>query len=412
MHIAALQQGGLAWPCPAWLRPSDNQHEAAQPNNDGLITPSKSSAAVNALGRRQAVNHISTNDVISRDEASDTSSSTSDDTNIDNADDNVCEQSTAPVSHAQTPPSLNNAISSETSGAGSNSSDGHDTRDSDSSSSDSDASDSSSDTEQGPVGQQAAFEKLDSLFASSVASGAVSTHLAALDLLKRVPAVKARPGSSTSMPGLKAGRLSPAQSGVKLRKQGHQPQQQQQQQQQQQNQEQEQEQQQQRLSRADKGSKLRSDTSAVRGKGSSKKGAGLADTKGGKEPHKAEWVQMQDGGNPLYLQQKHGLPGEGEHTHACSYSICHASQLYMHVCMMFMPLCMRCKAIARLLDSSHVHCSDSLMLPWTHVELTRPVFGTALVHTTVPSPLSALLQAAGLKPHIMAVLMVGLTTHL
>ncbi len=408
MHIAALQQGGLAWPCPAWLRPSDNQHEAAHPNNDGLITPSKSSAAVNALGRRQAVNHISTNDVISRDEASDTSSSTSDDTNIDNADDNVCEQSTAPVSHAQTPPSLNHAISSETSGAGSNSSDGHDTRDSDSSSSDSDASDSSSDTEQGPVGQQAAFEKLDSLFASSAASGgAVSTHLAALDLLKRVPAVKARPGSSTSMPGLKAGRLSPAQSGVKLRKQGHQPQQQQQQ-----NQQQEQEQQQQRLRRADRGSKPRPDTSAMGGKGVSRKGAVLVDAKGGKEPHKAEWMQMQDGGNPLYLQQKRGLPGEGEHVHACSYAICHVSQLYMHVCMMFMPLYIRCKAIAGLLDSSHVHCSDSLMSPWTHVELAKSVFGTASVHTTVLSPLSALLHAAGLKSHIMVVLLMWLTTDL
>ena len=395
MHIAALQQGGLAWPCPAWLRPSDNQHEAAQPNNDGLITPSKSSAAVNALGRRQAVNHISTNDVISRDEASDTSSSTSDDTNIDNADDNVCEQSTAPVSHAQTPPSLNNAISSETSGAGSNSSDGHDTRDSDSSSSDSDASDSSSDTEQGPVGQQAAFEKLDSLFASSVASGAVSTHLAALDLLKRVPAVKARPGSSTGMSGLTAGRLSAAQSGVKLRKQGHEPQQQQQNQQQER--EQQQQQQQQRLSRANKGSKPRAETRAVRGKGSSRNGAGLADAKGGKEPHKAEWVQMQDGGNPLYLQQKHGLPGKGEHIHACSYVICHASQLYMHVCIVFMPFYMRCRSIALLLGSGHLHSFDSLLLLRTHVGQARPVFGTALVHTAVLLPLSALLQAAGLK---------------
>ncbi|KAL0053601.1 hypothetical protein WJX82_008144 [Trebouxia sp. C0006] len=60
VHVAALQQGGLAWPCPAWLRPPDNQHEAAPPGNSALITPNKSSAAVNALGREQAVNYIST----------------------------------------------------------------------------------------------------------------------------------------------------------------------------------------------------------------------------------------------------------------------------------------------------------------------------------------------------------------
>ena len=326
MHTAALQQGGLAWLCPAWLRPTDTQNEAAPPGNSALITPSKSSAAVNALGRKQAVNHISTDDVISQDDASDTSSSTSDDVGVD---------SVAEIVHEQNSAHVNNAHAQPRSGSGGESSisnDSPDTSDSNSSSSDSDASDSSSDTEQGAVGQQAAFEKLDSLFASSAASGAVSTHLAALDLLKRVPAVKARPGSSTGMPGMKAGRLSAAQPGDKLRKQGHQPQQQQQQQQQQ-NQQQEQEQQQQqqqRLSRANKGSKPRTGTSAVRGKCSSRKGAVLADAKGGKEPHKAEWVQMQDGGNPLYLQQKHGLPGEGEHVHACSHAFCHTSQLYMH----------------------------------------------------------------------------------
>lgn len=393
MHIAALQQGGLAWPCPAWLRPADNQHEAAQPGNKDLIIPSKSSADVSALGRRQAGIQIGVDDVISRDVTSDTSSNTSDDINVDNAADSVHEQSTAPVNHAQMPPSLINAASSGSSGESSNSSDGHDTSDSNSSSSDSDASNSSSDTEQGPVKQLAAFEKLDSLFASSAASGAVSTHLAALDLLKRVPAVKARPGSSTGMSGLTAGRLLAAQSGVKLRKQGHQPQQQQNQQQERE----QQQQQQQRLSRADKDSKPRPDTSAVHGKGSSQKGAGLADAKGGKEPHKAEWVQMQDGGNPLYLQQKHGLPGKGEHIHACSYVICHASQLYMHVCIVFMPFYMRCRSIALLLSSGHLHSFDSLLLLRTHVGQARPVFGTALVHTAVLLPLSALLQAAGLK---------------
>ena len=321
MHIAALQQGGLAWPCPAWLRTPESQHEAAQPGKDGLIIRTKSSADVNELGRRQAVNHISTNDVVSRDDASDTSSSTSDDITVNNAAGNVHEQH---IAHAQTPPSLINATSSGSSGAGSISSDGHDTSDSNSGSSGSDASNSSSDTEQSPVGQQAAFEKLDSLFASSAASGAVSTHLAALDLLKRVPAVKARPGSSTGAD------LSAAQPGMKLRKQGHQPQQQQQKQWQTQvHQQPQQQQQQQQLSRADKASKPRPDTSAMRGKGSSRKGAGLADAEGGKEPHKAEWVQMQDGGNPLYLHQKHGLPGEGEHTHACSY----AHESAVHACM-------------------------------------------------------------------------------
>ena len=330
MHIAALQQGGLAWPCPAWLRTPESQHEAAQPGKDGLIIRTKSSADVNELGRRQAVNHISTNDVVSRDDASDTSSSTSDDVTVNNAAGNVHEQHIAHVNHAQTPPSLINATSSGSSGAGSISSDGHDTSDSNSRSSGSDASNSSSDTEQGPVGQQAAFEKLDSLFASSAASGAVSTHLAALDLLKRVPAVKVRPGSSTGASGLTVGRLSAAQPGMKLRKQGHQPQQQQQKQWQTQvHQQPQQQQQQQQLSRADKASKPRPDTSVVRGKGSSRKGAGLADAEGGKEPHKAEWVQMQDGGNPLYLHQKHGLPGEGEHTHACSY----AHESAVHACM-------------------------------------------------------------------------------
>ncbi len=410
MHVAALQQGGLAWPCPAWLRPPDNQHEAAPPGNSALITPNKSSAAVNALGREQAVNYISTDDVISQDDASDTSSSTSDDAGVDSVAKIVHEQSTAPVSLAQMPSSLNKAISSGTSEESSNSSDGHDASNSNSSSSASDASSSSSDTEQGPVGQQAAFRQLDSLFASSAASGAVFTHLAALDLLKRVPAVKARPGSSTGMSGLTAGRLSAAQSGVKLRKQGHQPQQQQQNQQQER--EQQQQQQQQRLSRANKGSKPRAETRAARGKGSSRKGAGLADAKGGKEPHKAEWVQMQDGGNPLYLQQKHGLPGEGEQAHACSRAFCHASQLYMHVRMMFMPSYMRCRSIVLLLDSSHLHSSECLMVPCSHVELAKPVFGTALIRTTMPLPLSALLQAADLKYHIISVLLMWLTTHL
>lgn len=65
-----------------------------------------------------------------------------------------------------------------------------------------------------------------------------------------------------------------------------------------------------------------------------------------------------------------------------------------------------------LLDSSHLHSSDSLMLPQTHVELAKPVFDTALVHTTLPLPVSALLQAAGLKYHVMAVPRKWITSHL
>ena len=312
MHIAALQQGGLAWPCPAWLQPSDKPTGPSPPPE------------ADPTGRADTM-------VGSEDSSSADSDSNDDSPCVSSNGINASSLPSEPVIHGRAPnhtAAVNSGQPTETHANTVDSSTGSDcnsesrhTSDSNSDSngagecdnkdafSKEEADSSDSDTCSEGAAVQAAFTKLDSLFAGAGASGSVSTHLAALDLLKRgsrrteQSGMKATRHMSKAGPNLGAG-LGPKATNVSLQQQLSQQQQQQHQQQQ--------------TSKAKSclSSKSNASSRGAKPVGVDNKNLAKQQMLKGKceasAPEAADWVQMQDGGNPLYLQQKNRQPATGE----------------------------------------------------------------------------------------------------
>lgn len=330
VHIAALQQGGLAWPCPAWLQ--------APASATATAPSSHHAAALNGSGNSESSSSSDSQTKSSDDDAVATGKS------LERVDQNgpAGDSTHAGVHHKlhrtanggvlktgfhqgrldgatsaqdNSSDSVNGGAPSNDSGSDSRVDTESDSDDEDASSTDdSQTSDGDTSLEDNPQRQPAAFEKLDSLFAGSSASGSVSTHLAALDLLKRGAGFKTgsagkagsgpkirsggqqrsglKAGSGVnSASGMKVGPQLPAGSNVKASKSSQQ---------------QRQQQQQTNRTHGRPGSESIATVlkSQVKGKGISMAEGDTSAESGGKEPQRAEWVQMQDGGNPLYLQQK------------------------------------------------------------------------------------------------------------
>lgn len=297
MHVAALHQGGLAWPCPAWLQPTapgkqTQHHTGAQTHlkqPDTTASSSESSAATSSKSDAQQQSSSGSSSGSSSDDDSSTCLANSAATPSAPADKaaTTTDRATANVINTRAKNSSDGVSISQASENGS-SEDGDDTSsDSDSESPGSSEGDSDSDSmnaqdnnahrtdPQMPVQgsgarQQSAFDLLDALFARTGASGSMSIQLAALDLLKK------KPGHSVHSAPQLAGRKS--QDG-RLRK----------------------------APRELQGGK--SDANAGRGLGQQRLLAGEC---GEKITPKAEWVQMQNGGNPLYSNQKAGSASPGE----------------------------------------------------------------------------------------------------
>lgn len=308
MHIAALQQGGLAWPCPAWLQPSDTPAGPSPPPE------------ADPTGRADTI-------MGSDDNSSADSDSNDDSPCVSSNGINASSLPSEPVIHGRAPnhtaavnsgqptESHANAVDSSTGSDCDSESESKHTSDSNSDSngarecdnkdalSEEEADSSDSDTCSEGAARQAAFTKLDSLFAGGGAS--VSTHLAALDLLKRgsrqskKSGMKATRRMSKAGPNLSAG-LGPKATNVSLQQQLSQQHQQQQ------------------TSKAKSCLSSKSNASLRGAKPVGVDNKNLAKQQmvkgkcGASAPETADWVQMQDGGNPLYLQQKNRQPATGE----------------------------------------------------------------------------------------------------
>ena len=298
MHVAALHQGGLAWPCPAWLQPTapgkqSQHHTGAQTHPkqaDTSASSSGSSAATPSNSDAQQQSGSGSSSGSSSDDDSSTCLANSAATASAPADKaaTATHRATANAINTRTKKSWDGVSISQASENGSEDEDGDDTSsDSDSESPGSSEGDSDSDSmnaqdnnahrtdPQMPVQgsgarQQSAFDLLDALFARTGASGSMSTQLAALDLLKK------KPGHSVHSAPQLAGRKS--QDGRLLK-----------------------------APRELQGGK--SGANAGRGLGQQRLLAGEC---GEKTTPKAEWVQMQNGGNPLYSNQKAGSASPGE----------------------------------------------------------------------------------------------------
>lgn len=312
VHIAALHQGGLAWPCPAWLLPgaATQHHTGSQTHldqTDAAASTSRSSAATSTESDTEQLAGGSRSNSSSSDDDASSNSGT-----ISNAPvlQTVVAQgapanllpaaaAAAAVAHVDAGPKKSSSTSAQAtsdyvsrnhSGLASSSEDGDDDSscgDSDCDSQSSAESDSSSDmvNDQHDSGsrtdtktavqgtgprQQTAFDQLDVLFSRKGAAGSMSTHLAALDLLKQ------KPGQSMHSAAQFAGGKS--QNGLLCKAPA-------------------------RL-QAGKGS-------AKAGTVLTKQGL-LAGEDGGNAISKTDWVQMQNGGNPLYSNQKAGSASAGE----------------------------------------------------------------------------------------------------
>ena len=328
MHIAALHQGGLAWPCPAWLLPAapraGSQHgtgSQTHPDQTDAAAGTSGSSAATSSGSSAATSSESDAEQLSGSSSSSSSSkcsssSSDDDASVNSATirhasmsptvvadcalaDLLPAAAAAAVAHADTctknsrssfaqvtsdnvSRSRGSQVSSSEGGAddsscGESDCDSHDSVESDSSSDIVDAQDDSghhTDTQKAVQSngsqQQTAFDQLDVLFSRKGAAGSMSTHLAALDLLKE------KPGQSMHSAAQSVGGKS--QTGL--------------------------------LCKAP--ARLQA------GKGGAKAGRGftqqcvLAGEDGGKSIAKTEWVQMQNGGNPLYSNQKAGSASAGQ----------------------------------------------------------------------------------------------------
>ena len=312
VHIAALHQGGLAWPCPAWLLPPPpSQHRTgSQTHLD------QTDAAAGTSGSSAATSSESDAEQLSGSSSSSNYSSSSDDDNASFNSAIIIHASVLPAvvahcapanmlpataadAHADTHTknfssrcpqatldrcsrSHDGQVSSSEGGDNDTSCsesdcDSHSNAESDSSSDIVDAQEDSgrcTDTQIAVQGngsqQQTAFDQLDVLFSRKGAAGSMSTHLAALDLLKQ------KPGQSMHSAAQSAGGMT--QNGL--------------------------------LCKAP--ARLRAGKSGAKaGTGLTEQGM-LAREVAGKPAPKTEWVQMQTGGNPLYSNQKVGSASAGE----------------------------------------------------------------------------------------------------
>ena len=311
VHVAALQQGGLAWPCPTWLQPTGHQGTTAQTARPDTTANGTDTLDADASDNSQADQKTVIDPDVERVDSSDDSSHMSDDSSAGHDAGNEAAEVAAPVTNGKVCPSPGRDRSNSSSSSSSEDNEADSSSDSSSCGVLSDGGAATSDSDSSPndtdVKQQAAFEKLDSLFANSGPSGSVSTHLAALDLLKRGSMAKPkaaprRGADSKSARSVMAARLKPQSEQPLLKQQQRPPKQQQQQQLQQRRQ----------AMTADSSSKAKSGDSVLPDGGKPSRGATLATENGGKELQQAEWVQMQDGGNPLYLRQRQGLSGKGD----------------------------------------------------------------------------------------------------
>ena len=315
VHIVALHQGGLAWPCPAWLLPAGpragsqhrtgsqthaDQSDAAASTSGSSAAPSSESDAEQLLGSSSSSSDddASSNSPTIRNasvlptvaaqcapadslpaaaavahagirtkKSSSTTKSSS-----------RCAQATSDsVSRSHNSQASSSEDGDDDSSCGESDCDSHGSAESDSSSDVVDGQDDSgrrTDTQTTVQGndsqQQTAFDQLDLLFSRKGAAGSMSTHLAALDLLKQ------KPGQSMHSAAQFVGRKS------------------------------------------QNGSLSRVPARLQAGQGGAKAGRGLtqqsvlAGNADGKAVPKMEWVQMQTGGNPLYSNQKAGSASAGE----------------------------------------------------------------------------------------------------
>lgn len=308
VHIAALHAGGLAWPCPAWLQPRAPQTHSVssslhvttqtQPRTD---TAASSGVSDTSSGEsdteQQSYSSSNGNDSANPLAINGTAGIKAPATVAAAAADAVATAAVAAgksnhrgihsVTHTASISTGQHDISSCETVAGS-------TSQGDCTSPGSSESDSESDVEDveddiGPsaalgmriqgfgVDQQAAFNQLDALFARRGAPGSMATQLAALDLLKRkqghsMHSMHSRAQHSggrsqksplCQLPGGAHGGESGGKAGSKQRLQ--------------------------------------------------------AARNGGKAKPKTGWLQMQDGGNPLYSNQKSASASAGEVCRADMY---------------------------------------------------------------------------------------------
>ena len=308
VQIAALHQGGLAWPCPAWLLPgaATQHHTASQTHldqTDAAASTSGSSAATSSEPDAEQLAGSSSNCSSSDDDASFNSATVSN-ASVPQTVVAQCAPANllpaaaaAAVAHTDAGPKKPSSTSAQAtsdyvsrnhSGLASSSEDGDD----DSSCGDSDCqssaeSDSSSDmvndqhdsgcrtdTQTAVQGtgpqQQTAFDRLDVLFSRKGAAGSMSTHLAALDLLKQKPGQSMHSAAQSAGGKSQNGLLCKAPASLQARK-----------------------------------------GSAKAGRVLTKQGL-LAGEDGGNAIPKTDWVQMQNGGNPLYSNQKAGSASASE----------------------------------------------------------------------------------------------------
>ena len=312
VHIAALHQGGLAWPCPAWLLPG-----AAIQHRTGSQTPlDQTDAAASTSGTSAATSSesgVAQSSGSSSNYSSSSSSSSDDD--YDYASFNPATISNASVlptvvAHRAAADLLPAAVAHADKGTEKSSSRcaqatsdnvswSHNGQPSSSEGADNDSSCSESycdsrgkaesdnsngmvdaqdehctDTQTAVQGngsqQQTTFDQLDMLFSRKGAAGSMSTHLAALALLKHKPGPRMHSGAQS------AGRKSQSSLLCKVPA---------------------------RLQAGKAGAKA--------GRGLTKQCV-LAGEDGGQAIPKTEWVQMQNGGNPLYSNQKAGSASTGE----------------------------------------------------------------------------------------------------
>lgn len=301
MQVAALHQGSLTWPCPAWLLPAapgtQGRHRTcAQTHLDQTVATASTSGSSAATSSESDAKKLS----------SSSSSRSSDDDIASNSailgnacvlphctpaelspaaaaaarekSSSTCAEATAGTVSSSHDGRIRSA--SESGGVDSSSSasdcDNHGSSESDSNSDSFDAEDNSgrcSDIPTGMLGdgslQQTAFDQLDMLFSRKGAAGTMSTQLAVLDLLKQ------KSGQSVHSAAQSAG--GKTQHGLPCKGPARLP--------------------------ADKGS-------AKTGKGLPKQH--LAGEDGRKAIAKTEWVQMQIGGNPVYSNQNAGRASAGE----------------------------------------------------------------------------------------------------
>lgn len=297
MHVAALHQSGLAWPCPAWLQPIGSGLHRHQPSpSHAQAVASCADQAQTDTAKNRSDTSLATSHCSDDEQTSTTTSSSSNPTSVVTTHLNSAADSAVAQQHTSATESSLKAVSISSSA---NSSTGISSEEEDTSSNSDSGIDSSSDSDndsehssvkgddrgreasrhsgkqtifmkpslQVPATpQQAAFDQLDALFAQKRASGSVSTHLAALDLLKRKPSHSVH--STTRQAGVESNRSQLSKSAGSRQ-----------------------------------GGKVN-----IR-KGKQKALAGEAREKAAPQ---AEWLQIQNGGNPLYSNQKAGSVSTGE----------------------------------------------------------------------------------------------------